>query len=114
MLTVSSKAALKAKEILSAEGKEDWGLRIYKIGESCCGPSYGLDIDEKSLATDQVIEKDGLKVFIDNSIFYGLAGMELDYYQDDEREGFIMTGGIPSCASGSSSCNPGSCGPSAV
>ncbi|MFQ3573264.1 MAG: iron-sulfur cluster assembly accessory protein [Thermodesulfovibrionales bacterium] len=111
MLTVSSRAALKAKEILTAEGKADWGLRIYKAGESCCGPSYGLDIEEKSLATDHVIEKDGLKVFIDKNIFYGLAGMELDYYQDDEREGFIMTGGIPSCGSGSS-CSSGGCGSS--
>lgn len=111
MLKITDIAATKAKEILAAEGKADWGLRVYKAGESCCGPSYGLDINETSLKTDDVIEKDGLRVFIDKEIVAGLEGMYLDYYQDSEREGFIMTGGIPTCGSNSkSSCSSGGCG----
>jgi len=29
-----------------------------------------------------------------------LAGMQLDYYADEEREGFILTGSSPSCGPG--------------
>lgn len=105
MFTITEKAAEKAVEILAAEGKDSWGLRIYNAGGGCCGPSYGLDIEEKPLADDEIIEKNGLKVFIDKDTLSGLKGMQLDYYDDGEREGFILSGGTPpSCSSGCSSC----------
>ncbi len=43
---------------------------------------------------DEVIEKNGLKVFMDKQISETLSGMQLDYYADEEREGFIFTGGV--------------------
>lgn len=106
MFGITALAAQKAKEILAAEGKSGWGLRVYKAGESCCGPSYGLDIDEEALQTDDVIEKDGLRVFVDKELMTSLSGMSLDYYQDSEREGFIMTGAM------ANSCGSGGCGSS--
>ncbi len=115
MVTITEKAAEKAKAILAAEGKDSWGLRIYSAGGGCCGPSYGLDIDEKPLSDDEVIEKDGLRVFVDRNMAGTLAGMQLDYFEDGEREGFTLSGGAaPSCGSGgsASSCGSGcsSCG----
>lgn len=105
MVTITDKAAEKAKTILAAEGKDNWGLRIYNAGGGCCGPSYGLDIDERPSADDEVIEQNGLRVFVDKNTFSSLSGMKLDYYADEEREGFILSGGdAPSCNSGCSSC----------
>lgn len=105
VVTITEKAVEKAKAILAAEGKDSWGLRIYSAGGGCCGPSYGLDIDENALADDDVIEKDGLKVFVDKNTVQTLAGMQLDYFEDGEREGFTLSGGAaPSCGSGCSSC----------
>jgi len=105
VVTITAKAAEKAKAILAAEGKDSWGLRIYNAGGGCCGPSYGLDIDEKPLADDEVIEKDGLKVFVDKNTVVALVGMQLDYAEDGEHEGFTLSGGAaPSCGSGCSSC----------
>lgn len=105
MVTITDKAAEKAKSILAAEGKESWGLRIYNAGGGCCGPSYGLDLDETPASNDEVIEKNGLKVFIDKSTYDNLSGMQLDYYEGGEQEGFIISGGAaPSCSSGCSTC----------
>src|SRR5208283_3141770 len=106
MVTITEKAVEKAKAILSAEGKDSWGLRIYSAGGGCCGSSYGLDIDEQPLADDEVIEKDGLKVFVDRNTNVTLAGMQLDYFEDGEREGFTLSGGAASssCGTGCSSC----------
>ncbi|HKN18575.1 MAG TPA: iron-sulfur cluster assembly accessory protein [Dissulfurispiraceae bacterium] len=106
MVTITDKAAEKAKAILAAEGKDSWGLRIYSAGGGCCGPSYGLDIDEKPLSDDEIIEKDGLRVFVDRNMVGTLAGMQLDYFEDGDREGFTLSGGAaaPSCGSGCSSC----------
>ena len=110
MVTITDKAAEKAKAILAAEGKDSWGLRIYSAGGGCCGPSYGLDLDERALVDDEVIEKDGLRVFVDKNTILTLTGMQLDYVTDGEHEGFTLTGGAaPSCGSGGQSgCS--SCG----
>jgi len=105
VLTITDKAAEKARIILAEEGKDNWGIRIYNAGESCCGPSYGLDLDERPSAQDEVFEKDGLRVFVDRDMLSTLSGMQLDYYDDEEREGFILTGGAaPSCGPSCSSC----------
>jgi iron-sulfur cluster assembly accessory protein len=103
-MTITDRAAEKAMAILNDEGKADWGIRIFVAGESCCGPAYGLNMQEKQSPNDEVIEKNGLRVFVDRQLFETLSGMELDYYADEEREGFIFTGGIPSCGSGCDSC----------
>ncbi|MCX8031444.1 MAG: iron-sulfur cluster assembly accessory protein [Thermodesulfovibrionales bacterium] len=106
MFTITDRAIDKAKEILVVEGKSDWGLRIFCAGESCCGPSFGLDINEEPAIGDQVFEKNGLKVFLEQVAFEKLFGMQLDYYDDGQRAGFILTGGAPSCSSSDcSSCS---------
>ncbi|MBF0329005.1 MAG: iron-sulfur cluster assembly accessory protein [Nitrospirae bacterium] len=106
MVTVTEKAAEKGKEILTAEGKHGWGIRIYNAGSGCCGPSFGLDIDESPLADDAVVEKDGLKVFVEKTLAPNLVGMQLDYLEGEEHEGFVLNGGgsPPSCGSGGCSC----------
>ncbi len=105
MLTITEKAAEKAKAVLAAEGKESWGLRVYNAGESCCGPSYGLDLDEQPTPHDEVIEKNGLRVFVEKTTSEKLSGMQLDYLEDGEREGFVLSGGpAPSCGPSCSSC----------
>jgi len=106
VVTISEAAAGKAREILSAEGKENWGLRIYMAEGGCCGPSYGMDIDERSAAGDDILEKNGLRVFMDQTTSKNLDGMVIDFIDDGERQGFVITGGqtSSSCGSGCSSC----------
>jgi iron-sulfur cluster assembly accessory protein len=105
-MTITDKAAEKAKAILAGEGKDNWGIRIYVAGESCCGPSYGLNLQEAHMPDDKVIEKNGVKIFLDKQTTESLAEKELDYYAGVDGEGFIFTGGVSSCASGS--CGSGS------
>lgn len=105
MLTVSDTAVEKSKEILNAEGKGAWGLRFYTAGSSCCGPSYGIDIVEEPVDGDEVIEKNGSRFFIDEEAFKTLKGMTIDFIDDGEKQGFVLTGGQSSCGSGcGSSC----------
>ena len=110
-MTITDKAAEKGRAILNGEGKEKWGIRIYVAGESCCGLSYGLNLQEEKMPEDEVIEKDGLKVYLDKNTLMTLADKELDYYAGEEGEGFIFTGGVSSCSPGASSaCGSGGSG----
>lgn len=106
MVSVSDAAAEKTREILSAEGKAEWGLRFYTAGSSCCGPSYGIDIVENPTDGDEVIEKNGTKFFIDKDASQSLSGMTIDFVDEGEKQGFVLTGGqAPSCGpSCGSSC----------
>jgi len=106
VLKISESAAEKAKEILKAEGKEGWGLRVFIHGSGCCGPSYGMDIDEKATEGDETVEHNGLKVFMDKEASVSLSGKEIDYVKTPQGEGFVVNSGeaAPSCGSGCSSC----------
>lgn len=106
MLTISSEALEKAKKILEVEGKSDWGLRVFMAGSSCCGPSFGMDINEKPSKGDDVIEKDGLKLFVEKSAHEKMDGMEIHFVDDGEQSGFVIRNTKPSAAP--SSCNPSS------
>jgi iron-sulfur cluster assembly protein len=105
MVTVSDEAAEKTKEILSTEGKAEWGLRFYTAGSSCCGPSYGIDIVENPADGDEVVEKNGTKFFIEKTTSEKMNGMEIHFVDDGQQQGFVLKGDQPS------SCGP-ECGPS--
>lgn len=110
-MTITDKAAEKVKTILADEGKANWGIRIFVAGESCCGPSYGLDLQEEQMPDDEVVQKNGLKVFMDKQTLETLTGRQFDYYIGEEGEGFIFTGGVSSCSPGGvSACGTDSSG----
>lgn len=106
MLQITDIAAEKAKDLLKAEGKEGWGLRIFIHGSGCCGPSFGLDIDETASEGDDTVEKNGLKVFVAKDAIESLSGKEIDYVKTPQGEGFVVNSNEPppSCGSGCSSC----------
>lgn len=104
MLTITDRAAGKAKAILAAEGKDNWGIRIYIAEMGKCGPNYGLNLQEEHMPNDEVIVKDAVRFFIDKDLCRSLSGMQLDYHAEGQIEGFIFTGLSSSCSSGCSCC----------
>lgn len=104
MLTITDLAVEKAKEILTAEGKSEWGIRVFAAGGGCCGPSYGMDLEENPAAGDEVIEKNGLKLFVDKSSYENLKDFEIDFIDDGQQQGFVMKGG-PSGSCGTGGCS---------
>jgi iron-sulfur cluster assembly accessory protein len=98
VFTITEKAAEKAQFFMEQEGKQGWGMRIFQAGKSCCGPSYGIDLIERPSDGDEIVEKDGLKVFLDKDCISLLADMQLDYYEKGDEVGFMLNGGAePSC-----------------
>lgn len=106
MLKISDSAAEKAKGLLKNEGKEEWGLRIFIHGAGCCGPSYGLDINEHASEGDETVEHNGLKLFIAQDASEGLIDKEIDYIKTDQGEGFVINSTKPpsECGTDCSTC----------
>ena len=83
MVTLTDTAAKKISDLRLEEGKPEWGLRIRVVGGGCSGMSDELGWDDEAAADDNVIEAQGIKVFIDPHSVPYLSGSEIDFVTND-------------------------------
>lgn len=90
MITVTTQAAVKIKDIKTAQAApEDSGLRVRVVGGGCSGFQYQLAFDTPQ-AGDQIFETDGVRVVVDPKSFLYLNGTEIDYVDGLTGAGFTM------------------------
>jgi iron-sulfur cluster assembly protein len=87
MITLTPEAIAKVKEIL-AERKEEAGLRIAIIGGGCSGFQYQMTLDKEPQENDEVMDMEGLKVFVDTKSLLYLNGTTVDYVNGSNGSGF--------------------------
>ncbi len=105
MMTVSAKAAEKAKAMFKDKGlPDDTGLRVFVAGGGCSGYSYGMAVAREVEDDDLIIENAGVKLVIDPDSAPLLEGAEIDYVDDLMKAGFTILNpnATSSCACGSS------------
>ena len=105
MMTVSVKAAEKAKAMFKDKGlPDDTGLRVFVAGGGCSGYSYGMAVAREVEDDDLIIENAGVKLVIDPDSAPLLEGAEIDYVDDLMKAGFTILNpnATSSCACGSS------------
>jgi iron-sulfur cluster insertion protein len=83
MVTLTETAAKKITDLRLEEGKPEWALRIRVVGGGCSGMSYELGWDEAASPDDNVVESNGVKVFVDTKSAPYLAGSEIDYVENN-------------------------------
>ena len=83
MVTLSEMAAKKITDLRLEEGKPEWGLRIRIVGGGCSGMSYELGWDDTATDGDNVVETNGVKVFVDSNSAPYLQGSEIDYVDNN-------------------------------
>jgi iron-sulfur cluster insertion protein len=86
---------------------ENYALRVYISGQTCSGFQYGMALDNKPRDTDTTFESEGLKVLVDDTSIQFMAGVTVDYIDDERGKGFLVNN--PNAAS-SCSCEGGTCG----
>lgn len=91
VLTVSDTAAEKIKQFLAAEKKgPEAGLRLGVQGGGCSGMTYFMEFDTP-MEGDLVIEKGGVKVFVDPRSASYVKGSTLEYVESLTGAGFKVT-----------------------
>ena len=88
MLSVTDNAVRKVKQLMEAEDKGGFGLRVGVRGGGCAGFEYELTFEEQQRDSDQVLEFDGLKVFIDGVSHMYLESVNIDYIDSLQGSGF--------------------------
>ena len=104
MVELTQQAVSKVKELLAAEQKEGFGLRVAIQGGGCSGFTYGLTFENTQRPTDEVVEVEGLKVYIDAMSQMYLQGVKIDYLETLQGAGFKIDNpnSSGSCGCGSS------------
>lgn len=90
MIIITERGSEKVKEIMAAEEKAGFGLRVYVEGGGCSGFQYGMAFEEKANEEDDVVEMHGLRLFVDPYSAPMLKGTEVDYVDDLQNAGFSI------------------------
>ncbi len=87
-MTLTEKAVVKVKEIMAQQNPVPAGVRIAVVGGGCSGFSYNMAFENQVNGLDDVLEYDGLKIFVDQMSQQYLDGTEIDYVETMEGAGF--------------------------
>ena len=105
-LTLTDKAADEVRKFIAAEQvpADTAGLRVSVLPGGCSGFKYSLNIEERALEDDMVMDVNSVRLFIDGFSAQYLAGITIDYVSSMQGSGFTFsnpnaTGG---CGCGSS------------
>jgi iron-sulfur cluster assembly accessory protein len=105
-LNLTDKAAQEVTKFIAAEGVpvENAGLRVSVLPGGCSGFKYSLNIEERALDDDMVIEVNSVRVFVDGFSAQYLNGITIDYTSSMQGSGFTFSNPNASggCGCGSS------------
>jgi iron-sulfur cluster assembly accessory protein len=109
-MIVITESAVKQLQSLLAEQEPGKGLRLYVEHGGCAGLQYGMTIDGPREG-DAVEDRDGARVFVDESSGNYLQGSTLDFADGLTGAGFriLNPNAVRSCGCGTS-FEPGSAG----
>ena len=104
ILSLSDVAVGKLREITAREASPNVGLRVYVHPGGCSGYQYGMLIEDAPTADDQVLESQGIRVYVDTKSLGLLAGSRIDYVDTLMGAGFTVDNpnAVSSCGCGSS------------
>src|SRR4051812_49935220 len=91
-LTVTDSAIAEIKKFMAGEDDlpETSGLRVRVVPGGCSGFQYSLNIEEESRQGDYIIEKEGVRLFVDMFSAQYLDGIKIDYTSNMMGSGFTF------------------------
>ena len=91
-LNVTEAAAAEIKKFLATEDDlpETAGLRVRVVPGGCSGFQYSLNIEEESRAGDMIVDKFGIKLFVDMFSVQYLNGITVDHTTNMMGSGFTF------------------------
>ena len=115
VIILTDGAIAKVKEVIESEGLDGYGLRIAAM-QGCGGVQYGLDFDDTANEGDEVVEINGIKVYVDANSAELLRGTTIDFINDIHGQGFKFSNpnapvhqGCGGCSCGCDDGNEGGC-----
>lgn len=104
VVSMTSRASDKLKEIIAKQGRDDLALRVYVTPGGCSGFSYGMTFAEGNEDDDTLVEQDGVRIVVDPMSAMYLKGSEIDFVDALMGGGFALRNpnAVSSCGCGQS------------
>lgn len=104
VVQLTPKASAKIKELMKAEGKEGFYLRVGVVKGGCSGYSYVMEFEKEKLADDDQFEEEGVQIIMRPDAKESLNGLKVDYRDGLQGAGFkiVNPNAKRSCGCGSS------------
>ena len=88
-ITVTPTAVAEVQKFMQDQGATaEAGLRVAVLPGGCSGFQYGLNIEDESQSDDDILESNGLRLFVDPFSSQYLDGVEIDYVTTMMGSGF--------------------------
>ena len=89
VMTLTDAAAQRGSEIVATR-ENALGIRVGIKKGGCAGMEYMIDLVTEAKAGDDVVEKDGSKVFVAPEAVLYLLGTQMDFEVTKLRTGFVF------------------------
>ena len=111
-INITDSALAVIRKLLEEKNVPDHGLRVFVAGGGCSGLQYGMALEAEPRPYDQVINNDGVKVFIDPTSMMYLSNAVIDYEDSIMGGGFKIDNpnAVSTCGCGTSFKTEGSQG----
>ena len=90
IINISNSASERIREIIAKGNENAIGLRIAVKSGGCAGYSYDMDYVSEINPTDELVEHEGVKVFVDQAAIMFLLGSTMDFKKDKFKSGFTF------------------------
>ncbi len=87
-ITMTPAAADKVRKLLEERNVPTHGLRVFVAGGGCSGMQYGMALEGNAREFDNVIETNGVKLYVDPTSLMYLGGANIDYVDNLMGGGF--------------------------
>lgn len=113
-IMVTPAAAEKVRNLLRERSLPEHGLRVFVAGGGCSGLQYGMSLEASPREFDNVIEVEGVRLYVDPTSMMYLSGSSIDYVDNLMGGGFRIDNpnAVTTCGCGHSFRTAGSGAPS--
>ncbi len=104
IVNLTAAAATKLRELTKEEPSPAIGLRVYVYSGGCSGYRYGMMLEDQPTADDNVLEANGVRVYVDSNSVPLIKGSSIDYVDTLMGAGFTVVNpnAVSGCGCGSS------------
>lgn len=90
LVTVTTAAAARLRELLAAQGAGAAGVKLGVKSTGCSGMSYTMDFARTPDGTAEVVELDGVRIYVDPMAVMYVVGTEMDFVTDKFGASFVF------------------------